>query len=76
MEVLIKEMESGHIPDVIKVHLESFEGFFLSFLGPAFLRELYTSLIMDPFGNCLVAQNEDAVLGFAAGTTRSSGVYS
>ena len=76
MEVLIKEMESGHIPEVVKVHLESFEGFFLSFLGPAFLRELYASLMKDPFGICLVAQNENAVLGFAAGTTRSSGVYS
>ena len=63
-EVLIKEMDSGYIPEVIKVHLESFEVFFLSFLGPAFLRELYASLIKDPFGICRVAQNENAVLGF------------
>ena len=76
MEVLIKEMESGHIPEVVKVHLKSFEGFFLSFLGPAFLRELYASLIKDPYRICLVAQKDTAVLGFAAGTIRASGVYS
>jgi ribosomal protein S18 acetylase RimI-like enzyme len=76
METLIKEMEEGQISSVVAVHLESFQGFFLSFLGPAFLRELYSSMLEDKDGICLVALDHDKVVGFVAGTTRSSGVYS
>jgi ribosomal protein S18 acetylase RimI-like enzyme len=76
MDTLIKEMRREQIPGVVSVHLVSFEGFFLSFLGPAFLRELYTSLVEDPSGMCLVALEKDQVVGFVAGTSRSSGVYS
>lgn len=70
-------MNQGHVPQVVDVHLAGFAGFFLSFLGPSFLRELYSSLIGDPYGVCLVALDAaDEVVGFAAGTSKSSGVYS
>lgn len=37
MEVLIKEMDSRHIPEVGKVHRESFEVFFPLLSGPGLL---------------------------------------
>lgn len=76
MDFLIKEMSKADIPGVVEVHLAGFEGFFLSILGPAFLRELYASLIEDSNGISLVVMEEDQVTGFVAGTSRSSGVYS
>ena len=76
MAYKIEEMKHGHISKVVEVHLAGFLGFFLTFLGPSFLRELYSSLIEDPYGVCLVALEADEVVGFAAGTSRSSGIYS
>lgn len=76
MDYLIKEMEEEQISSVVAVHLAGFQGFFLSFLGPAFLRQLYSSLIEDKYGVCFVAVDTNGVVGFVAGTTRSSGVYS
>ena len=76
MDYLIRTMEKRHIPEVVAVHLDSFQGFFLSILGPAFLRELYLSLLGAEDGICLAAITEERVLGFVAGTSRSSGVYS
>ena len=76
MESMIVEMRKDHINEVVQVHLAGFEEFFLSVLGPAFLRELYLSLLEDAEGICLVAIEGERVLGFVAGTSRSSGVYS
>ena len=76
MDYQIKEMEKEHIRKVVAVHLDSFQGFFLSFLGPAFLRELYSSILEDRFGIYLVALDGDQMVGFVAGTARASGVYS
>lgn len=76
MNYSIQSMDRRHVPDVVAVHLESFQGFFLSILGPAFLRELYLSLLGAADGICLAATDGDRVLGFVAGTSRSSGVYS
>ena len=72
----INDLELKHIQGVVAAHLKSFPGFFLTFLGPAFLRELYSSLLKDRFGICLVALDKEKVVGFVAGTTRSSGVNS
>lgn len=76
MDYQIIEMEQDHIPGVVEVHLASFQGFFLSFLGSAFLRQFYVSLLEDEYGICLVALYENEVVGFVAGTNRSNGVYS
>lgn len=76
MESMIVKMKKDHLQGVVEVHLAGFEGFFLSVLGPAFLRELYYSLLEAEDGICLAAVEGDQVLGFVAGTSRSSGVYS
>ena len=46
-------MGSNDVQDVASIHLEAFQGFFLTFLGAKFLSELYSSTLNDSFGNCI-----------------------
>lgn len=60
---------------VVDIHLKTFQGFFLSFLGPAFLSLLYRAIRTDPSGIAIVAEEEDRIFGFVAGSTQPSGLY-
>jgi ribosomal protein S18 acetylase RimI-like enzyme len=71
----IREMHSSDIPAVVTIHLESFSGFFLSFLGPRFLTLLYEGFLDEPQGLALVAYSDSAIEGFVAGVTDQSGFY-
>jgi ribosomal protein S18 acetylase RimI-like enzyme len=68
-------MRNDDVPNVVRVHLTSFQGFFLTFLGPAFLRELYKGTLIDPSGISFVAEYEEGICGFVTGTTHPSGFY-
>ncbi len=61
---------------VAAVHTSSFPGFFLSSLGPGFLRQLYAGIIADPESFLLVARAGEEVVGFVGGTVNSPGLYS
>ncbi len=63
------------VPGLVEIHLLSFRNFFLTFLGPAFLRELYGAIVADPSGIGCVAWSEGRVSGFAIGTSHSAGLY-
>src|SRR5258706_41974 len=67
-------MQSDHVERVTSIHLAAFPGFFLSFLGGRFLRELYRAVIADGEGIAFVALSSGTVIGFAAGTA-SQGFY-
>jgi GNAT superfamily N-acetyltransferase len=71
----IRLMQPGDVDDIVVVHLESFPGFFLSFLGPAFLHLLYESIRCDPEGVVFVACAGERVLGVAAGVEHQSAFY-
>jgi ribosomal protein S18 acetylase RimI-like enzyme len=68
-------MKRQDIDDVVAVHLRSFPGFFLSQLGPAFLRRMYRELLDDPTGIALVSKRSERVQGFVAGTSEPCGFY-
>ena len=68
-------MRLADVGAAVQVHLEGFTGFFLSFLGPAFLHELYAATIEDPDGIGLVAEEGKGILGFVTGTAQPSGFY-
>ena len=68
-------MQFDDIETVVKVHLCSFRGFFLSFLGPAFLRELYLAIIGDGSGIAWVFQSGEDIIGFVAGTSQPADFY-
>lgn len=70
----IRLMRSSDVDAVIRVHLDGFPGFFLTFLGPAFLREFYTGICEDPSGIAIV-YDDDSILGFVVGTVEPSGFY-
>ena len=63
------------VTDMVSIHLRSFQGFFLTFLGPAFLRELYTATLMDSSGIGFVIEGENGICGFVTGTAQPAGFY-
>ncbi len=73
--IQIRPMKINDVAKVIEVHLLGFSGFFLTFLGPAFLRELYNATIYDPSGIAFVAEYQGNISGFVSGTTEPGGFY-
>lgn len=70
-------MNSDVVEDVVHVHLESFPGFFLSFLGSRFLRIYYWAVSNAAESITFVYLNHAReVIGFVAGTTNPRGFYS
>jgi len=72
----IRAMNVNDVNAVVKVHLSSFQGFFLTFLGRQFLSELYAGIVVDSTGIAFVYREESCVLGFVAGTSQPAGFYS
>jgi len=72
---MIRPMLLADIDSVIGIHLSSFAGFFLSFMGPRFLREFYKATLLDESGLALVSTQADGISGFAVGTTEPVGFY-
>jgi ribosomal protein S18 acetylase RimI-like enzyme len=69
-------MLMADVPEVVNTHLKSFTGFFLSFLGYQFLRELYVGILKDSAGIAYVYEDQGHILGFVAGTSQPAGFYS
>jgi hypothetical protein len=68
-------MQDRDVYGVTRVHLASFQGFFLTFLGSRFLSELYAGIVTDPAGIAFVYRKENHILGFIAGMAQPSGFY-
>jgi ribosomal protein S18 acetylase RimI-like enzyme len=75
-DVLIRPMRLDDVQKVVEIHLLGFPGFFLTFLGLAFLREFYTATLSDTSCICIVAEHKGCVCGFLAGTDQPAGFYS
>lgn len=74
---MIRKIHSNDIGRVVGVHLLSFPGFFLSFLGPRFLSLFYSGICSAPEGIAYVYLNDDGIpSGFVAGTSNPGGFYS
>lgn len=62
-QALISDM-----PSVARIHLEAFEGFFLSELGYRFLCVMYRAFLVNPVGIFVVHESKDGqITGFAVG---------
>lgn len=76
-EISLRKMTQSDLDLVVDIHYLAFKGFFLTFLGPGFLYELYRFIIDDPSSIAIVAvDNVGKLLGFVAGTTSPHGFYS
>ncbi len=75
MSTRIVTMRREHVREVVEVHVRAFPGFFLTSLGPAFLRTFYRAAADADGAIALVALEGDGVAGFAVGNRRPAGFY-
>lgn len=68
-------MEPGDCRSIVDIHLRSFQGFFLTFMGASFLTLLYRATITDPSGIGIIAEQNNKITGFVTGTSQPSGFY-
>ena len=54
---LLKDKEK--INEVVDIHMKSFSGFFLTFLGKGFLKQLYKGFLEEKNSDLIVAFGED-----------------
>lgn len=72
----IEKNEKSVIKEIVGIHLETFEGFFLTFMGKGFLNQMYCSYCTHDMSDILVAFEEDgAPIGFVAYSSDMSGLY-
>lgn len=76
--ILVKEVkpeENRVIDEVVSIHLETFTGFFLSFMGRGFLKQMYRSYCEHQQSKLLMAEENGEILGFVAYSSDFSGLY-
>lgn len=71
----INANEKETIKAVVKIHLDTFTGFFLTFMGKGFLNQMYTSYCRHPDSGLLVAFDGEKPVGFLAYSGDFSGLY-
>ena len=74
---MIQRMEGKNISRVVEIHLASFPGFFLTYLGARFLLIYYNAICTAPEGIAYVHVDDVGFpAGFVAGTSDPRGFYS
>jgi ribosomal protein S18 acetylase RimI-like enzyme len=73
----IIKIEDRHLSQIVDVHMKAFPTFFLTFLGPRFLKEFYKSFIYDQAGIGFVAIDSanGNVLGAVVGPFVPAGYF-
>lgn len=72
----VEKNEKSVINDVVRIHLDTFQGFFLTFMGKGFLRTMYSSYVSHGESGLLVAIDENGnTVGFLAYSGNMSGLY-
>lgn len=74
----IKEIlstDKDAIKETVKIHLATFQGFFLTFMGRGFLTQMYKSYCDHDSSGILAAYDGDRMLGFVAYSGDMSGLY-
>lgn len=76
MEIKIASAkEKDVIKKVVEIHIKTFNGFFLTFMGKGFLRQMYSSYAQYNDAGLLVAYEDDTPVGFLAYSSDMSGLY-
>ena len=71
----LQKSEKRYIDEIVQIHLESFQGFFLTFMGKGFLKTLYKSYLQHKESGILVAHEKENIQGFIAYSTNYSGLF-
>ena len=76
MEILENPVLSKkELDDVVKIHVETFTEFFLTFLGKGFLKQMYKGFIAHENSGLIVAKNEHGIVGVLAYSEDLSAFY-
>lgn len=76
MEIrLVNYKEKELIGEIVQIHLDTFKGFFLTFMGRGFLKCLYKSYCQYKESGLLVVLDDDEPIGFLAYSGDYSGLY-
>lgn len=76
--VTIREVKSDEkkiIEEIVTIHLNTFTGFFLTFMGHGFLKQMYQSYCEHAESGLLVAEEDGKSMGFLAYSSDFSGLY-
>jgi ribosomal protein S18 acetylase RimI-like enzyme len=73
--IVVRPIEPDDVPSIVDVHLQGFQGFFLSFLGRSFLRLVYSTIVSDSGGVGVVATDNGRIVAFAVGVTDQESFY-
>lgn len=71
----VKSEEKELINDIVTIHLNTFTGFFLTFMGRGFLNQMYRSYCNHGESGLLVAEDNGKAIGFLAYSGNFSGLY-
>lgn len=71
----ISNIEKEIINDIVSIHLDTFQGFFLTFMGGGFLKLMYQSYVEYNNSGILVAFEDEKPVGFLAYSGDLSGLY-
>jgi len=73
----IIKLNKNHLSEVISIHIKAFPTFFLTFLGPRFLKEFYESFLYDSQGIGFVAldDNTEEIIGVIVGPLNPNGYF-
>lgn len=71
----VKYDEKKLINDIVTIHLNTFTGFFLTFMGRGFLNQMYQSYCDYEEAGLLVAEEDGKAIGFLAYSSNFSGLY-
>lgn len=71
----VDKVEKKLIAEIVDIHLNTFEGFFLTFMGRGFLKKMYLSYCDHAPSDLLVAEEDGKPLGFLAYSSDMSGLY-
>lgn len=77
MKYEIIPLDNQHLEQAVNVHIKAFPGFFLSFLGPKFLKEFYESFVYDEVGIGFIAKGIESkeILGVIVGPLVPDGYF-
>ena len=67
--------EKTVVDRITEIHLKTFDGFFLTFMGRGFLRQMYRSYCDHSRSGILIAVDDDRIIGFLAYSEDLSALY-
>jgi ribosomal protein S18 acetylase RimI-like enzyme len=73
--VLVREAQSDDLECLVEVHMSAFPGFFLTRMGPGFLRTYYSLVMQFPYSIILVADDGEQIIGFVCGYASPNEFY-